>query len=442
SPRWTDGPQVVFHAVPSRVLELEEAGDAARLEQRLREEASRPFDLEHGPLYRFRLLSASPHRQVLVLVFHHLVTDGASINVLMRELGVLHTALARSEAPALAPLPLEYADVAAWQHTPAASAREPELLAYWKRQLDGAPRGLELPTDLPRPALRSDRGALTERLALSPTLVGALRAFCREHQVTPFMVLYAAFSALLYRYSRQDDFCVGTPVSGRTHPSTEGVVGLFVNTVVLRSRVAPGDAFTALLAQARSTTLEALAHQDLPFERLVQALGVERDAGQTPLFQVMFDLYRVEHSLAGAFAGTDARDVPLDTGACEFDLHLTLFESESGFDLFARYSTDLFEGPTVRRLLGHYLHLLSHALRAPRTRVDSLALLPDAERAGVLGGLQPARRPFPLDVPFHEHFSDQAARTPEAVALAAAGGVRWTYATLEAWTNRAARRLV
>ncbi|MFP2930948.1 condensation domain-containing protein, partial [Pyxidicoccus sp. 3LG] len=140
-------PQVSFHDVPPRVLEVEDVGDAARLEQRLREEASRPFDLERGPLYRFRLLSASPRRHVLVVVFHHLVVDGASINVVMRELGLLHAALARGEAPVLAPLPLEYADVAAWQHSPAASAHEPELLAYWKRQLEGVPQALELPTD-------------------------------------------------------------------------------------------------------------------------------------------------------------------------------------------------------------------------------------------------------------------------------------------------------
>ncbi|MBZ4418095.1 amino acid adenylation domain-containing protein, partial [Myxococcus sp. RHSTA-1-4] len=435
-------PTVSTHEVPPRVLEVEEAGDMARLEQRLREESSRPFDLERGPLYRFRLLSASPRRHVLALVFHHLVMDGASHNVLMRELRVLHSALARGEAPVLEPLPLEYADVAAWQHTPAASAHEPELLAYWKRQLEGAPQGLELPTDLPRPALRSDRGALTERLALSPALAASLRAFCREHQVTPFMVLYAAFAALLYRYSRQDDFCVGTPVSGRTHPATEGLVGLFVNTVVLRTRVAADEPFTALLAQVRGTTLEALAHQELPFERLVQSLGVERGPGQSPLFQVMFDLYRVEHSLLDAFPGLGARDVPLDTGACEFDLHLTLFESASGFELFARYSTELFEASGARRVLGHYLQLLGHALSAPRTRIDSLALLSDAERAGVLSDSCPPRRPFPLEAPFHEHFSAQAARTPDSVALAAAGGVRWTYGALEAWTNRAARRLV
>ncbi|QDE88854.1 non-ribosomal peptide synthetase [Myxococcus xanthus] len=434
-------PQVRYLDLPERVLDVEDATGAseAQWSRRLREEASRPFDLEQGPLYRFRLLNLSSQRQVLVLVFHHLVTDGASINVLMRELGVLHAAHARGEVPALTALPLEYADAAAWQHTPDAAANEPELMAFWKRQLEGAVQGLELPTDKPRPVRRSDRGALTERIALPSSLTGALRAFSRDRQVSPFMTLYAAFAALLYRYSRQDDFCVGTPVSGRTHPSLEGLVGLFVNTVVLRTRVTAADAFTALLDQVRATTLDALGHQALHFERLVQALDVERSLSHSPLFQVMFDLYRVEHSLAGAFP--EARDLPMDTGACEFDLHVTLFESASGFELFARYSTDLFEAATVRRMLGHYLQLLTHALRAPDTRVDALSLLPDAERARVLADSNPPRRPFPLEAAFPEHISAQAARTPDQVALASSSA-RWTYAELEAHTNRAARRLV
>ncbi|RJS23164.1 non-ribosomal peptide synthetase [Corallococcus sp. H22C18031201] len=436
-------PRLDFLPVPARVLDVEEvpgSGDEGPWAVRLKEAASRPFDLEHGPLYRFRLLRDSSPRHVLVLAFHHLVTDGASINVLMRELAVLLAAATRGEAPSLAPLPLELADVSAWQRTPAASEREPELLAYWKRRLDGAPQHLDLATDLPRPAQRSDRGALTERLSLPAALVESLRAFSREQQVSPFMTAQAAFAALMYRYTRQDDFCVGTPVSGRPHPSTEGLVGLFVNTVVLRTQVSPSDDFAALLGRTRATTLEALAHQELPFDRLVQALGVERSLSHSPLFQVMFDLYQVEHSLAGAFPG--ARDVPLDTGACEFDLHLTLIESTSGFELYARYSTDLFLAHTVRRLLGHYLQLLGHALRAPHTRLDALTLLSLDERAQVLQDASPPRQPFPLASVFPEHFDAQVARSPDAVALTTPGGARWTYAALAADTRRAARRMV
>ncbi|PTL79254.1 non-ribosomal peptide synthetase [Vitiosangium sp. GDMCC 1.1324] len=444
----TEGrPLLSFREPPARVLATEDLSSAAEAERegllarRLREEATRPFDLEQGPLYRFHLFRLSPQRHVFLYGVHHLVIDGWSANVLMRELGALYTALGQQQAPQLAPLPLEYADFASWQRTPAAASRETEHLEYWKRQLAEAPSLLELPTDNPRPAVRSDTGAQTEPLPLPATLTGAVRALCRERQVTPFMVFYAAFAALLHRYSQQAELCVGTPVAGRTHLSMEGVVGLFVNTVVLRSHVSPGAPFASLLSQVRETTLGAYAHQEAPFERVVEALQVERSLSWTPLFQVMFDLYQEERSLTDALGGPGARAVHVDTGTSHFDLSLTVVEGASGFSLSFQYSTELFEAGTVQRMLGHYVRMLEHAVTVPQTPVDELPLLSPAEREQVLVAFNDTARPFDAEATIVSLFEAQAARTPDAPAVVAPEGTL-TFRALAEQASRLSSHLV
>ncbi|WP_240359113.1 non-ribosomal peptide synthetase [Pyxidicoccus trucidator] len=435
-------PHAALAPVPSQVLHVE--GAAAQpgwIAQRLHQESWRPFSLERGPLYRFLLLRTGEERHVLLAVFHHLVVDGLSLDIVLRELGEAYAAFRQEQPPTAAPVPLHYADVAAWQRSEAVHARDEAQLTYWKRQLTGAPELLQLPTDKPRPAVLTHQGDNTGLHALSPALASAVRAFCREHSATPFMVLYAAFSALLYRYSRQDDFCVGTPVSGRTHPATEGVVGLLANTVPLRTRVDTATSFASLVAQVRGTTLEALAHQDVPFERLVQALGVERSLSHSPVFQVMFDLHRPQSSLAGAFAALQAQPVAVDLRASPFDLALSVLEGADGFEVFLRYSGELFESATARRLLEHYPRLLAEAVAAPHTPVSRLSLLSADERARVLREARPPTHDFDLRTCLPERISAHARQSPERVALASSD-VRWTYSELEAWTNRAARRLV
>ena len=440
-------PLLAFQEVPARVLETEDLSSVARderealLSRRLREEATRPFRLEEGPLYRFRLLHLSPQRHVFLVVLHHLVTDGWSFNVLMRELGALYTALTRQQEPRLAPLPLEYADFAAWQRTPAAAEREAAHLEYWKRQLADAPPLLEVPGDKARPSARTDQGAQTEPLPLPPALTEAVRALCRERQVTPFMVLYAAFAALLQRYTRQTDLCVGTPVAGRTHLTTEGVAGLFVNTVVLRNTVSPSLSFSDLLSQVRETTLAAYSHQEVPFERVVEALRVERSLGWTPLFQVMFDLYQEEHSLTDALAGPGARPVHVDTGTSQFDLGLTIIESAAGFALSVQYSTELFEASTVQRLLGHYTRLLERAVEAPRTPVGELPLLSPSERQQVLYTFNDTARPLDVEATIVSLLEAQVARTPDAPAVVAPEGTL-TFRELAEQASRLAAHLV
>ncbi|QRO02855.1 amino acid adenylation domain-containing protein [Archangium violaceum] len=439
-------PLLSFQPVPSRVLDTEdlsslaEAGHEAFLSRRLHEEASRPFQLEQGPLYRFRLLRLSPQRHVFLVVLHHLVVDGWGFNVLIQDLGALYTALSRQQVPQLPALPLEYSDFAAWQRLPAVAAREATHLEYWKQQLAGAPPLLELPTDRPRPALRTDKGALARPLPLPPALAQALRALCREQQVTPFMALYAAFATLLSRYSGQDDVCVGTPVSGRAHVAAEGLVGLFLNTVVLRTRLGAARPFAELLAQVRETTLAAHAHQEAPFERVVETLGVERSLDRTPLFQVMFDLYQEEHTLAEALSDLGARPVHVDTGTTQFDLYFSVAESSAGFELSLQYSAELFEATTVQRMLEHYLQLLSHALRAPTARLDSLRLLSEDERHFVLRACNQTHHPLDPRDTVVSLLSAHAQRTPHKPALAFDGG-QWSYSELDAHTHRVARVL-
>ncbi|MBZ4423361.1 amino acid adenylation domain-containing protein, partial [Myxococcus sp. RHST-1-4] len=437
-------PHAVLAPVPAQVLHVESAEALPQqpgwYTQRLHQEALRPFSLERGPLYRFLLLKAGEDRYMLLAVFHHLVVDGLSLDILFRELGEAYAAFHQGQRPSAPPVALHYSDVAAWQRSEAVYARDEAQLAYWKRQLAGAPELLQLPTDKPRPAVLTHQGDNSGLQALDTTLAGAVRAFCREHTATPFMVLYAAFAALLYRYSRQDDFCVGTPVSGRTHPATEGVVGLLANTVPLRTRIDASSSFASLLAQVRSTSLDALAHQDVPFERLVQALGIERSLSHSPLFQVMFDLHRPQSSLASAFAGLQARPVPVDLQASPFDLALSVLEHTDGFELLLRYSGELFEPATARRLLDHYPRLLAQALAAPHTPVSRLSLLSSGERARVLRDARPGAHGFDLEACLPERLSAHARQSPERVALASSDA-RWTYAELEAWTRRAARRL-
>ncbi|AKJ01545.1 amino acid adenylation domain-containing protein [Archangium gephyra] len=440
-PMKDERPQLAFHDVPSSVLTVEQPGDDEQtLSRRLREEGLRPFDLERDPLYRFHLFRLTPHRHVLLFVLHHLVADGGSYNQLMRELGALYAAACRQE-PLQLPAPgLEATDLSAWQRTALTPAREAELVEYWKHHLAHAPAVLRLLTDMV-PSRRTNRGAEAGRVLLSDSLSEALRTYCQQHQATPFMVLYAAFAALLYRYSGQEDFCVGTPVSERHHSAFENVVGPFINTVVLRSRVQPARPFSSLVSHVRETVLGAIAHQELPFERVVSAVGAERGLGHTPLFQVLFEMNQVEAALEDAFASLDARPLYIDPGINLYALVLTVNEHAGRFQLVLRYNEELYTRSTVERLRDHFLQLLTCALRQPGTRVDALELLADDERQAARQDALAARRDWPLDTCVHELISAQARRTPEQVALAS-HDARWTYAALEAHTNRAARRMV
>ncbi|WNG39138.1 amino acid adenylation domain-containing protein [Archangium violaceum] len=427
-------PQARVLPVPDQVLQRESLADLpdqeARLAERLRLELDRPFDMAQGPLFRFWLWRLSPERHALLLVFHHLLVDGTSLDILMRELGQAYSAFLQHQQPTLPAVGLDNSDVASWQRTPALLAREQAQLDYWRRQLSDAPPLLQLPTDKPRPSVLSDKGASTSSLLLPPSLSLALGSLCRQHQVTPFMALYAAFSALLFRYCGQQDFCVGVPVSGRTHPSSESVVGLFVNTVVLRSHLQPHTSFASLLSLARSTSLDAFAHQDVPFEKLITSLGVERSTSHSPLAQVAFVWNRVGHSMVDALPGLTTRSIELASTATKFDLALIVVENGPSLEISADFSTELFEASTVRRMQEHYLRLLEHALLAPDTRLEALPLLSGPERDQVVRSFNETWRPFESEATYAALFQAQATRTPEALALSARDGAL-TYRQLD-----------
>ncbi|RYZ44403.1 MAG: DUF1549 domain-containing protein, partial [Myxococcaceae bacterium] len=290
-----DPEQVIHPVLPLPVRQVDLTGitdpeqrhaEAAKL---AREETRSPFDLEQGPLIRALLLKLSPTEHVLVLNQHHIISDGWSTGVLVREMGTLYATLSRGLASPLPELPVQYADHALWQRDWLRGEVLEHQLGYWRQQLEGAPSHLELPTDHPRPARQSFQGALLP-LTLPRTSSEALEALARREGVTPFMVLLAAFQVLLGRYAGQDDVLVGSPIAGRRHAEAEALIGYFANTVVLRTRLRPQDTFRALLTQVRDTTLGAYEHQDLPFEKLVEALHPTRDPARTPFFQVTFTL--------------------------------------------------------------------------------------------------------------------------------------------------------
>ncbi|HEX7239970.1 MAG TPA: amino acid adenylation domain-containing protein, partial [Longimicrobiaceae bacterium] len=410
-----------------------EAGEIAR------EEARRPFDLERGPLLRARLLRVAPGDHLLLLNLHHVVSDGWSMGVLFRELAALDPAFSAGAPSPLPPLPVQYPDYALWQRAWLAGATLDAQVAYWRERLAGAPPVLELPTDRPRPSAQSFRGA-RHPFALSAGTAEGVRALARREGATPFMVLLAAFQGLLARYTGQDDLLVGTPVAGRTRPELEGLIGFFVNTLPLRARLGDDPSFRGLLARTREETLGAHAHQELPFERLVEELRVERDLGRNPLVQAVFSL-EDERGAGVELPGLRMRADDPGTDTAKFDLVLAAREEEGGVAGAFEYAVDLFDAATAGRMAEHFATLLAGVLAGPDRRVSDLPLLGDAERRALVGewsasGAAPAE---PRCV--HEAFAEQAARTPEAAAVVFEGG-SLTYAELDLRANGLAHRLV
>ncbi|REG24939.1 acyl-CoA synthetase (AMP-forming)/AMP-acid ligase II, partial [Archangium gephyra] len=286
------------------------------------EEAQRPFELARGPLLRTTLLRLSASEHVLVLVMHHIISDGGSMGVLLREMAALYEAFSQGRPSPLPALPVQYGDYSRWQRQWLQGEALQRGLAYWKSQLSGAPASLELPTDKPRPTVRSQRGASLP-VSLPREQWEALKALARAEGSTPFMLLQAAFQVLLFRYSGQEDFCLGTPVAGRPRPELDGLIGFFVNTLVLRARLGGNPSFRSLLHQVRETTLSAYAHQDMPFERLVEELRPSRDLSRSPLFQVMLALQ--PHPLDSAsLPGLRLHSLELESHVARFDLELSL----------------------------------------------------------------------------------------------------------------------
>jgi len=390
---------------------------AAEIRRRVTAETRRPFDLVHGPLVRGTLLRLGPEDHVGLLTLHHLVSDGWSSGILVRELTTLYAAFCTGAASPLPDLPLQYADYAQWQRQWLQGELLARQLAYWQTALTGAPAALALPTNHPRPAVPSFNGAHQSR-TLPPALAQGLSALCHQEGVTRFMALLAVFQLLLSRYSGQDDLMVGTPVANRTRLETEDLIGLFVNTLVLRTDLSGDPPFRELLGRVREVCLGAYGHQDLPFDRLVEALRLERDASRHPLFQVMFVLHTAALQSIEQ-PGLKLSLVEGESEAAHFDLTLQIGDSADGLSATLVYNTDLFEADTISRLLGHFQTLLAGVIAAPDQRLSELPLLSAAEREQLLvtwNQSESGAEPLPACC-VHQLFEAQAARTPDALAL-------------------------
>ncbi|RKI51355.1 amino acid adenylation domain-containing protein, partial [Corallococcus sp. AB049A] len=402
-------------------------------------EARRPFHLTTGPLLRSTLLRLGHDSHLLLVTMHHIVSDGWSMGVLVREVAAFYEAFSTGRTPVLPPLPVQYADFAVWQRGWLQGEALDKQLGYWKQQLEGAPSALDLPTDRPRPPMQSRQGALVD-VRVSPEVSQALKALAQREGATPFMVLLAAWQTLLSRYSGQDDISVGTPIAGRTQAETEGLIGFFVNTLVLRARLEPQDSFRQLLAQMRATTLAAYEHQHVPFEKLVEILQPARDLSRSALFQVMFSLQNAPMD-ALRLPGLSFQSVPVDTRSSKFDLTLTMQDSPQGFVGTLTYATDLFDASTMQRMVGHLGVLLEAIAAKPEATLASLPLLTALERQQLLVDWNGPNAEFPRDLCLHEAFSAQALRTPDALAVICRDE-RLTFRELEVRANQLAHRLV
>ncbi|MCP5140704.1 MAG: amino acid adenylation domain-containing protein [Chromatiales bacterium] len=420
------------------LVELDIAGET-ELQAALLRHARAPFVLATGPLLRAVLVHRSADEHLLMLAMQHIITDATSNHVLFEELVTSYAAFAAGREPALPPPAIRYADYALWQRRRPPDAGLAADLAWWRAQLAGMPAALELPTDYPRPAEQQFRGAWVRR-TLPSGLVRALRALAREQQGTLYMVLLAAFDVLLSRYSGSEDIVVGTPVEGRTERSLEQLVGLFINTLVMRTDLSGDPTFTELLQRVRTVTLEAQAHQDLPFEKLVEALRPARSLSRAPLFQVMFNLIRMPEEQQQVAGLTFRLDRLVDQGVSSFDLTLTASEQGEQVGLIFEYATDLFAVRTVEQLADSCLCLLQGIVECPAQAISRLPLLDEAGRQHLLDDFNPPVLAAGF-VPVHQTVAGNALRWPDAPAVSL-GGISLRYGELEARANRLAHFLL
>ncbi|MDT5296661.1 MAG: hypothetical protein QOJ76_3541, partial [Acidobacteriota bacterium] len=434
--------QVVRPAAPVALPQVDlsgmcEAASEAEWRRLAEDEARRPFDLSAGPLLRVSLLKLAADSHVLLLTMHHIVSDGWSLGVVLRELSSLLGAFSAGLPSPLPELSIQYADFAQWQRrclTP--EVLEPQL-SYWARQLADAPPVLELPTARPRPSVQSTNGA-TRSATLSTTLTAALKAVSRQEGTTLYMTLLAAFKVLLSRYSGRQDICVGSPVAGRQRGETQDLIGFFVNTLVMRTDLAGASSFKHLLGRVREVCLEAYAHQDVPFERLVEELRPERSLSHTPLFQVTFALQSAPAG-AAVLPGLEFAPVATESATAKFDLSLEMFEEHGALTANVNYNTDLFDESFIARLTANFEVLLRGIAADPARALADLPLLTVEERRQVLvewNGLT-GGAPGPLT---HELVELRAESQPEAVAVVAPDG-RLTYAELNERANSLAHYL-
>jgi amino acid adenylation domain-containing protein/non-ribosomal peptide synthase protein (TIGR01720 family) len=426
--------------VPLPVIDISGGEESARLSEMRRlaaEEAARPFDLAAGPVLRASVLRLAEEDHVLLLTLHHIAYDGWSVGILIGELCALYAAFVKGEPAALPALPIQYADFAAWQRQQLQGPVLDAELSFWRHQLEGF-ETLRLPTDRPRPRVQAFRGAVHSRL-LSREATARLKELGRTEGATPFVTFLAAFAALLARYSGQSDIVLGTPVAGRSRSEVEGLIGFFINSLVVRAAVSGQETFRELLWQVRDTMRASLQHQAVPFDRLVDELQIPRDLSYNPIFQVMFALQDAPWQ-ERRMPGLSLQLQPGVTTTARIDLELNLWEGPDGLVASFYYNTDLFDGATIERVAGHYERLVAAVASRPDDRVRWLPLLDAAETRTLVRDFNAGSSAYPSGASIHALVEAQVRRTPGAVAVSFFG-VDLTYAQLNARANKLARHL-
>jgi amino acid adenylation domain-containing protein/FkbH-like protein len=428
--------------LPLDVTIVEGSGDEQReaeLRRLTRDMAVRPFDLAKGPLLRAALFRIDDEDHVLVIVLHHIVGDGWSESLIAGEIAALYEAFAQGRSSTLPDLAIQYGDFAAWQREWLQGESLDSQANYWRKQLAGAPAVLELPTDRPRPVVQSHRGDIQTH-AIPAALLERLRAVSPGEGVTLFMTLLACFQILLSRYSGQEDIVVGSPVAGRNYAEIEPLIGFFVSTLALRTDLSGDPTFRELLARVRQVALDAYAHQDIPFEAVVEYLQPERSLSYNPIFQILFALQNVPEP-AFEVSGLRVERAALHQSTSIFDMSWFAFETTDGLLLRVEYDTDLFEGVTIARALRHFEMLLEGVAQHPESRISELSLLGEEEKQKILVEFNQTSAEYPKTDLLHDFVARQAERTPDAPAIVF-GNQRLTYGELNDRANQLAHYLM
>ena len=402
-------------------------------------ESSRLFDLHNDPLLRAHLLAVSKDEHFLVITVHHSITDGWSMAIMIKEWLELYRHFVNDQPSSLSEPSIQYADFTEWQRERVESGELTDQIAYWKQQLEGSPAVLQLPTDKPRPIVQAYKGA-SYSFSIGQELTEAVSRFSRDEGVTLFMTLLAAYQTLLYRYSGQDDLVVGTPIAGRNQAGMADLIGFVANTIALRSRIGEGWSFRQLVEQIRQVTLDAYDHQDVPFDKVVDELQIERSAAISPLFQVMFVLQNTP-AAAWELPGMICTPVSLPSQSAKFDLTLTLVEEANGLACSLEYNTDLYHEETIQRMALHFERLLQHGIEAPDQLLTRLKMVTMEEKAQIDARMKQNMRYFDTEHAIHKLFEQQAARTPHAAAVVFEEK-QYTYQELNERANQLARELV